>query len=328
MRRRTPAAEESVLFLVPYAEKDHAKELGARWDPIRKKWYAPDASVASQLDAHWRRVQPLPAPVAATRRRHSGESSAAHPATTGLTYFAVPYEKKDVAKGMGARWQPDVKMWASSDPSVCSQLAQHFDSRDLSRPVHLPGEDRGFAGDRLFIDMIPQTAWYSNARAMIAPEDWDRVRLHVYSRVHYCCECCGVDTRDPANGTRMECHERWDWQGDGRGVGRQVLKRLVGLCRECHGATHYGLAGLQGRAAAAMQHLVRVNGSSLAQEEQRRQDAVEVWHERSAQRWQPDLSILTNGGIGIQDRRAARVGGHHGGAWDEYGGLSEGCGIQ
>jgi hypothetical protein len=26
---------------VPYAEKDEAKRLGARWDPARKKWYVP-----------------------------------------------------------------------------------------------------------------------------------------------------------------------------------------------------------------------------------------------------------------------------------------------
>lgn len=26
---------------VPYAEKDEAKLLGARWDPQQKKWYVP-----------------------------------------------------------------------------------------------------------------------------------------------------------------------------------------------------------------------------------------------------------------------------------------------
>jgi len=26
---------------VPYAEKDTAKALGAKWDPAKKKWYAP-----------------------------------------------------------------------------------------------------------------------------------------------------------------------------------------------------------------------------------------------------------------------------------------------
>ena len=36
-----------MLYLdVPYTEKDQAKQLGARWDPIQKKWYVPDPEQA------------------------------------------------------------------------------------------------------------------------------------------------------------------------------------------------------------------------------------------------------------------------------------------
>jgi len=32
-----------MIFLnVPYAEKDDARALGARWNPTRKRWYVPD----------------------------------------------------------------------------------------------------------------------------------------------------------------------------------------------------------------------------------------------------------------------------------------------
>lgn len=31
-----------ILLKVPYAEKDEAKALGARWNPTRKCWYVPD----------------------------------------------------------------------------------------------------------------------------------------------------------------------------------------------------------------------------------------------------------------------------------------------
>ena len=34
---------------VPYAEKDAAKALGARWDPAKKKWYAPDSSALDEF---------------------------------------------------------------------------------------------------------------------------------------------------------------------------------------------------------------------------------------------------------------------------------------
>lgn len=32
-------AEQKVYLNVPFAEKDAAKALGARWDPAHKKWY-------------------------------------------------------------------------------------------------------------------------------------------------------------------------------------------------------------------------------------------------------------------------------------------------
>lgn len=38
---------------VPYAQKDAAKALGARWDPAKKKWYVP-AGVDVAPFAGWR----------------------------------------------------------------------------------------------------------------------------------------------------------------------------------------------------------------------------------------------------------------------------------
>ncbi|QSA95819.1 DUF5710 domain-containing protein [Methylococcus sp. EFPC2] len=37
---------------VPYAEKDQAKALGARWDAARKKWYIPNG-IESALFQRW-----------------------------------------------------------------------------------------------------------------------------------------------------------------------------------------------------------------------------------------------------------------------------------
>ncbi|MGJ0847753.1 DUF5710 domain-containing protein [Tissierella praeacuta] len=45
--------KNSKLYLkVPYAEKDEAKALGARWDPQRKEWYVNDSSIY-YLFAKW-----------------------------------------------------------------------------------------------------------------------------------------------------------------------------------------------------------------------------------------------------------------------------------
>lgn len=44
---------DSKIYLnVPYAQKDTAKALGAKWDPAKKQWYVP-ASMDITLFAKW-----------------------------------------------------------------------------------------------------------------------------------------------------------------------------------------------------------------------------------------------------------------------------------
>ena len=49
---------------VPFAEKDQAKKLGARWDAARKCWYI-DGGLDPAVFARW---QPMPHDAAASRR--------------------------------------------------------------------------------------------------------------------------------------------------------------------------------------------------------------------------------------------------------------------
>lgn len=41
-----------IFLTVPYAQKDEAKALGARWNPTRRRWYVPDG-VATEQFAKW-----------------------------------------------------------------------------------------------------------------------------------------------------------------------------------------------------------------------------------------------------------------------------------
>lgn len=41
-----------LLLTVPYAEKDEAKALGARWNPTKRRWYVPDG-VATAAFEKW-----------------------------------------------------------------------------------------------------------------------------------------------------------------------------------------------------------------------------------------------------------------------------------
>lgn len=45
-------ADSKTYLTVPYAQKDEAKALGARWDPANKKWYVP-ANKDMTLFAKW-----------------------------------------------------------------------------------------------------------------------------------------------------------------------------------------------------------------------------------------------------------------------------------
>lgn len=39
-----------MILKVPYAEKDEAKALGARWNAQRKAWYVPDGTAATPFE--------------------------------------------------------------------------------------------------------------------------------------------------------------------------------------------------------------------------------------------------------------------------------------
>lgn len=40
-KRPVSSSSVQVYLVVPFAEKDEAKSLGARWDATKKSWYAP-----------------------------------------------------------------------------------------------------------------------------------------------------------------------------------------------------------------------------------------------------------------------------------------------
>lgn len=50
----TSGNDRAVMYLdVPFAEKDHAKRLGARWDKDMRKWYIPHGTDINLFDRWW-----------------------------------------------------------------------------------------------------------------------------------------------------------------------------------------------------------------------------------------------------------------------------------
>jgi Domain of unknown function (DUF5710) len=201
-------------------------------------------------------------------------------------WLDVPFSEKDRAKACGARWDPAAGRWYAPRPGIPG-LERWEPLSDL-----LPGEDRTF-GSVLMVDPIPSTTWFHNARTCIAPGDWQRVRMLVLRRAGYRCEACG---RPGVGGQGLECHERWDYDERSQ---RQTLRRLICFCISCHTVTHFGLAQIRGKDAAAVAHLRDVTGMSDAEADQHIRAAIALWQHRSGIAWQIDLSILTRAGIGF-----------------------------
>ena len=68
------------LIKVPFAEKDDAKLLGARWDAAIKNWYIPQGVDPKKLEKWWR-------------------------------FLDCPFDEKDEATEKGARWDKVAKKW-------------------------------------------------------------------------------------------------------------------------------------------------------------------------------------------------------------------------
>lgn len=73
---------------VPYAEKDEAKALGARWNPTRKTWYVPDG-VALEPFARWL-AGGADAAADAASQASSRDARAAKP-VTGAKYIELDH---------------------------------------------------------------------------------------------------------------------------------------------------------------------------------------------------------------------------------------------
>lgn len=206
-------------------------------------------------------------------------------------WLDVPFDDKDAAKRAGARWDPQARRWYAPRPGMTG-LAQWAARPDL--PALLPGEDRSF-GAGLFVDLVPSSCWWTHARSCISQQDWERVRRLVTGRAERRCEACGRG-EDRSQGCWLEAHERWHFDSHGR---RQILRRLVCLCTWCHSATHFGLAQIRGEDEQALTYLCGVTGMSRRDAEQHVTAAFDLWRQRSAARWDLDLSILTAAGVAI-----------------------------
>ena len=117
---------------------------------------------------------------------------------------------------------------------------------------------------KLTIEMVPETAWYSNVRSAFG-QHWNRIRQRIYREANNRCEVCF----DQGRRHPVECHEVWEYRR-----GRQILVKCIALCPACHEVKHIGRAEMMGNLERALDHLAAVNGWNRALAEHHHRDAV------------------------------------------------------
>lgn len=135
----------------------------------------------------------------------------------------------------------------------------------------------------LKLELIPEPLWYRNARAALSKSDWDKIRKKVYAAADHQCEICGAKGK-------LHCHEVWHYD---EAAAKATLFELEAVCENCHLAKHMGYANIQGKAAEALSHLMKVNGWSELQAETHIREAYAIWNRRNKVRnWQVEMPIL------------------------------------
>ncbi|WP_131784091.1 DUF5710 domain-containing protein [Legionella gresilensis] len=200
-------------------------------------------------------------------------------------YLTVPFNEKEEAKALGCLWDPHQKQWylSAENPEIIARWP--IERSEL--PAEFSGENRAFGGNELYVDLVPQSCWFTNVRTCIAKNDWNRLRRYIYNRANYLCECCGEKAP-------LEAHERWDFN---EGTKIQKLVRVIALCKLCHEVTHMGLAQIRGRGEIAFRHLMKVTKMNELEAQLHIDEAFSLWEKRSQFHWLLDISLITNAGI-------------------------------
>lgn len=212
-----------------------------------------------------------------------------------ITFLHVPFDQKDKAKALGARWDSAQKKWFVPAGMSVQLFSQWLNAPSV--PVQAPKKTLDTSlwvavpehSPKLYVDLVPKTGWYSNLRSELAKEEWDLVRHTAYKLAGNKCEICGDSGFNQNFRHAVEAHERWSFDAT---TGTQILVGVQALCPACHQATHMGLANIRGVAVEATAHLAKVNNWSAHEANDHIQKAFADWIERSEKKWRLDMSWL------------------------------------
>lgn len=150
---------------------------------------------------------------------------------------------------------------------------------------------------KLTIELVPQTSWANNVRAVLSTKQWRTLSSIVSDRAWNVCEICGgVGPNHP-----VECHEIWEYNEKTQ---VRKLAGMIALCPDCHMVKHIGYARTQGKEDQAIKHLMKVNKMTKKEVKAYISECFETWMTRSQIDWKLDLSGLKRYGIDVDKLQA------------------------
>ena len=128
---RNNTLNREVWFNVPYGDIKEAKEIGAKYDPTCKVWYANTRSIEYQMKQRWTVIE------FKSTQWHRIWEKVIESATFPLPEFEieqkfvgipfdVPYKDKEKAKKLGAKWEPNKKYWYAVSDNIANIMKQHW----------------------------------------------------------------------------------------------------------------------------------------------------------------------------------------------------------
>jgi hypothetical protein len=113
---------QSMMFLkVPYAEKDKAKALGARWNAERKAWYIPDGTAATPFEQWLTGSSDVPA-AAAAKGSGKVDSYVGKP-TVGAHYFDLEHDCSPFTECAQCRPKLESSGWLGAHDALKAMIA-------------------------------------------------------------------------------------------------------------------------------------------------------------------------------------------------------------
>ena len=120
------ASLEKTWLNVPYTSRNTAKKLGARWDRDSKRWYAPEGVDLAPL-------RPFLSEQQQERDMAVSDSSTVERRAEKPTALHVPYEDKELAKKLGARWDRERKQWYAPAGTDLEPLSPWLNAKEVER---------------------------------------------------------------------------------------------------------------------------------------------------------------------------------------------------